>query len=72
MAQPTPSQTVGPFFDRQLLWSDGGKILFADQGERITLTGRVFDGNGGPVVDALFETWQVDAAGKLPIGGGSC
>ena len=46
MAQPTPSQTVGPFFDRQLLWSDGGKILFADQGERITLTGRVFDGNG--------------------------
>ena len=69
MARLTPSQTVGPFFDRQLLWSDGGKILFAGQGDRITLTGRVFDGNGAPVVDALFETWQADAAGKLPSGG---
>jgi protocatechuate 3,4-dioxygenase alpha subunit len=69
MAGLTPSQTVGPFFDRQLLWSDGGTILFAGQGERITLTGRVFDGNGAPVVDALFETWQADSAGKLPTGG---
>jgi protocatechuate 3,4-dioxygenase alpha subunit len=70
MAAPTPSQTVGPFFDRQLLWGDGGTILFAGgHGERITLTGRVFDGNGAPVVDALFETWQVDAAGQLPAGG---
>jgi protocatechuate 3,4-dioxygenase alpha subunit len=69
MARPTPSQTIGPFFDRQLLWSDGGTILFAGQGDRITLTGRVFDGTGAPVVDALFETWQADAAGKLPTGG---
>ena len=70
MAAVTPSQTVGPFFDRQLLWPDGGTILFPAQGgERITLTGRVFDGNGAPVVDALFETWQADAAGQLPAGG---
>ena len=70
VAAPTPSQTVGPFFDRQLLWRDGGTILFAGgPGERIRLTGRVFDGNGAPVVDALFETWQVDAAGQLPTGG---
>jgi protocatechuate 3,4-dioxygenase, alpha subunit len=69
MARTTPSQTVGPFFDRQLLWPDGGKILFAGQGERITLTGRVFDGNGAPVVDALFETWQADSAGTLPSVG---
>jgi len=70
MATVTPSQTVGPFFDRQLLWPDGGTILFPAQGgERITLTGRVFDGNGAPVVDALFETWQADASGKLPTGG---
>ena len=66
----TPSQTVGPFFDRQLLWPDGGTILFpAPDGERITLTGRVFDGNGAPAVDALFETWQVDATGRLLAGG---
>ena len=49
---PTPSQTVGPFFARELIWSDGGKVLFASRGDRITLTGRVFDGNGAPVVDA--------------------
>jgi protocatechuate 3,4-dioxygenase alpha subunit len=29
----------------------------------------VLDGNGVPVVDALFETWQADGAGKLPSGG---
>lgn len=69
MAAPTPSQTVGPFFARELLWSDGGTVLFPGPGERITLTGRVFDGAGAPVIDALFETWQADAAGRIPTGG---
>ena len=68
MAKPTPSQTVGPFFARELLWKDGGTVLFAGRGDRITLTGRVFDGNGAPIYDALFETWQADAAGKFPSG----
>jgi len=69
MAKPTPSQTVGPFFARELLWSDGGKVLFPGHGDRITLTGHVFDGAGAPIFDALFETWQTDAAGKFPSGG---
>jgi len=69
VAKPTPSQTVGPFFARELLWSDGGNVLFPGRGERITLTGRVLDGAGAPVVDALFETWQMDGAGKLPAAG---
>ena len=68
MAKPTPSQTVGPFFARELLWSDGGKVLFPGHDDRITLTGRVFDGAGAPIVDALLETWQADAAGKFPSG----
>jgi protocatechuate 3,4-dioxygenase alpha subunit len=68
MAKATPSQTIGPFFARELIWSDGGKVTFAGQGERVTLTGRVLDGSGAPVIDALFETWQADAAGKLPSG----
>ena len=68
MAKPTPSQTVGPFFARELLWSDGGKVLFPGHGDRITLTGRVFDGNGAPIVDALMETWQADAAGTFASG----
>jgi len=71
MPKPTPSQTVGPFFARDLLWEGGGRVLFPGQGQgdRIALTGRVVDGNGAPVVDALFETWQADAAGKFPSGG---
>ena len=68
MPKPTPSQTVGPFFARDLLWKDGGVVLFPGLNERITLTGRVLDGNGAPLVDALFETWQTDASGALPSG----
>ncbi len=33
------------------------------EGEPIALMGRVFDGNGDPVRDAMIELWQADAAG---------
>ena len=69
VATATPSQTVGPFFATELVWHDGGKVLFGGRGERIALTGRVLDGAGAPVADALFETWQADAEGKVPAGG---
>jgi protocatechuate 3,4-dioxygenase, alpha subunit len=68
MPKPTPSQTVGPFFARDLLWKDGGTVLFRGGGDRITVTGCVFDGNGAPIFDALFETWQADPSGKFPSG----
>jgi protocatechuate 3,4-dioxygenase alpha subunit len=66
--KPTPSQTVGPFFARDLLWKDGGVVLFAGRTDRVTLTGRVLDGNGTPLHDALFETWQADPTGAVPSG----
>ena len=69
MAMATPSQTVGPFFARDLVWKDGGNVLLGGRGERVTLTGRVLDGAGAPVSDALFETWQADADGKVPAPG---
>ena len=68
MPKPTPSQTVGPFFARELLWKDGGTVLFPRRHDRITLTGCVFDGNGAPIFDALFETWQADPTGAVPAG----
>jgi len=68
MPKPTPSQTVGPFFARELLWKDGGTVLFPGRHERITLTGCVLDGNGAPIFDALFETWQADPTGAVPAG----
>src|SRR5206468_8306107 len=66
--KPTPSQTVGPFFARELLWKDGGTVLFPGRGERITMTGCVFDGAGAPILDALVDTWQPGGAGRFPPG----
>lgn len=64
MAQQTPSQTVGPFFHYGLIFG-GENILVSDQtaGQRIALTGHVYDGEGLPVPDAMLEIWQADAHG---------
>jgi protocatechuate 3,4-dioxygenase alpha subunit len=61
----TPSQTVGPFFRMGLdrpEWSD----LTRDgaRGEKIAIEGRVLDGDGVPVDDAVLEIWQADAEGR--------
>lgn len=70
----TPSQTVGPYFayglspeqygyDYRSLF---GPVLAEPQaaGEHIRLTGRVFDGDGVPVNDAMIEILQADADGR--------
>jgi protocatechuate 3,4-dioxygenase alpha subunit len=66
MAGRTPSQTVGPFFAAALPWKDGGRVTCAEPGKRIVLEGRVLDGAGEPVGDALLETWQLSPAGATP------
>jgi protocatechuate 3,4-dioxygenase alpha subunit len=63
--EETPSQTVGPFFHFGLNrpeWSD--LTAAGAKGEKIVLEGRVLDGDGAPVVDALLEIWQANAEGK--------
>ena len=70
----TPSQTVGPFFAYGLTPAQYGypfKSLMtpslagaATEGERIRLIGRVLDGDGKPVNDALVEIWQANAHGR--------
>ena len=52
---PTPSQTVGPFFGFALPFEGDAE---AGGGERIE--GRVLDGAGEPVPDALLELSQGD------------
>ncbi|MBI3249132.1 MAG: protocatechuate 3,4-dioxygenase subunit alpha [Deltaproteobacteria bacterium] len=61
----TPSQTVGPFFSKALL-HEGGNDLAARgaAGQPVVITGRVLDGDGAPVSDALVEIWQANAAGR--------
>ena len=66
MAGRTPSQTIGPFYHFGLRWPDGGKIAFSEKGRAIVLTGRITDGAGEAVGDALVETWQRNAANDSP------
>lgn len=63
----TASQTVGPFFHDCLLRAGADTptlITPATQGERIRVAGRVLDGDGAGVPDALIEIWQANAAGR--------
>jgi protocatechuate 3,4-dioxygenase alpha subunit len=62
----TPSQTIGPFFHLGLRWPEGGRVSFAEKGTPLVLTGRITDGAGEAVGDALFETWQHCPTGEAP------
>lgn len=52
-------ESVGPL-DYDLTRQHAGE----PQGERIIVTGRVLDGEGRPVRNALVEIWQTNAAGR--------
>ena len=79
----TASQTAGPYvhiglapgaagfqiYDRELGWDIAGPHA---AGTRIRVEGRIIDGMGAPIKDALLEVWQANAAGHYahPKGGG--
>jgi protocatechuate 3,4-dioxygenase alpha subunit len=58
----TPSQTVGPFFSFGLCADPQNEL----PGGEVRLDGRVLDGAGAPVSDALVEIWHPD------VGFGRC
>ena len=63
----TSSQTVGPFFAPALLREDARRNVLTrpeTAGERIRIAGRVLDGDGMPVPDAMVEIWQANAHGR--------
>lgn len=70
----TPSQTIGPFFAYSLTPTDYGFAALAGNdlrtddavGVPIALTGRLVDGGGEPVPDAMIEIWQADGEGRYP------
>lgn len=70
MTRPlTSSQTVGPFFHGALIREALAVLVDPEtRGERITLRGRVTDGAGEAVPDAMVEIWQADAGGRHPTG----
>ncbi len=71
----TPSQTAGPYVHIGLMPNscgiegvyadDLGSVMVNDKtlGERIAISGRIFDGAQTPVRDAVLEIWQADHAG---------
>jgi protocatechuate 3,4-dioxygenase, alpha subunit len=64
VVEPTPSQTVGPFFSFGLCSDEKAALVPADAPEAIRITGRVLDGEGKPVPDAMVEVWQADVEGR--------
>lgn len=72
----TPSQTVGPYFayglapdqygyQQNLTGIAGSQMADGDaEGQHIRVEGRVFDGAGNPISDALIEVWQADELGR--------
>ena len=60
----TPSQTVGPFFSIGLELLNRLDLAEGSTGEQISIQGRVLDGDGQPVPDAILEIWQADADGR--------
>jgi protocatechuate 3,4-dioxygenase alpha subunit len=61
----TPSQTIGPFFAVGLCWPDGPDVVPEGTPGALWIGGRVLDGAGDPVADALVETWQADPDGRF-------
>jgi protocatechuate 3,4-dioxygenase, alpha subunit len=67
----TPWQTVGPFFSIGFDWLNCTDIAKGAEGKRITIRGRILDGDGQGVPDAFLEIWQADAQGKYFEPGGA-
>ena len=76
--QESPSQTAGPFVHigtvptyaglEGVYATELGQSTFSEgaKGEIIEISGRIIDGAGGVMRDALFEVWQADSQGLYP------
>ena len=74
----TASQTAGPYVHIGCIptFAGLGQVYPEDlglraieagaEGRHITITGSIYDGAGWAFRDAMFESWQCDAAGKFP------
>jgi protocatechuate 3,4-dioxygenase, alpha subunit len=74
MPAQTPSQTVGPFFSLGLCTRTQNELVPASTPEAVRITGRVLDGDGAGVPDAMVEIWQADSGGayRNDFGWGRC
>ncbi len=73
MTAATAHQTAGPYWHMIDFpeWADllrAGGPNAGVEGEVVTLTGRITDGDGAPVVDGLVEIWQAGPDGRYEAG----
>jgi len=72
---PTASQTVGPFFSIGLCPSTPNNLLpprLLAGAEVFTVRGRVLDGDGQGVPDAILEIWRADESGNYAAPESDC
>ncbi len=69
--EPTPGQTVGPFFAFGLDYPKKHEVVFPHSPGAIVLGGTVFDGAGAPIPDAVVEIWSADRNGAIPRAHGA-
>jgi protocatechuate 3,4-dioxygenase, alpha subunit len=67
----TPGQTIGPFFGYALPFTAGEHLVPPGRADAVRFTGRVLDGAGDPVPDALLEIWHADPDGAVVQQAGS-
>jgi protocatechuate 3,4-dioxygenase alpha subunit len=60
----TPSQTVGPFFAFGLCRAPQHELVDPAAPGALRISGRVLDGAGEPVPDAMVEIWQAAGWGR--------
>ncbi|HEY2815923.1 MAG TPA: protocatechuate 3,4-dioxygenase subunit alpha [Casimicrobiaceae bacterium] len=63
--ETTSSQTIGPYLHIGLTWLVTDNIAAPGvAGDKVTIEGRMADGDGNPVTDAIVEIWQANAHGR--------
>jgi protocatechuate 3,4-dioxygenase alpha subunit len=63
--EPTPGQTVGPFFAFGLTYPKMHEVVHPYSPGAIVLEGTVYDGAGQPIPDAVIEIWGADSDGSI-------
>jgi len=62
--EPTPSQTIGPFFHDALLDKDRSELVPPEHPSAVRIKGALYDGAGEVVPDAMVEIWQTNPTGR--------
>lgn len=69
--EPTPGQTIGPFFAFGLDYAKKHEVAFPHSPGAIVLGGTVYDGAGSPIPDAIVEIFGATPEGTVPTDRGS-